>query len=153
MSYVVINPGSGPVPGRPTLKQAWKNIRAFRRELGVDRVKILRPLGKEDGDGRYGFDLVRGRRKAEMLMPGIPARRIRDEWVRLYIDGNSWYWRPFALNIARDILDPPPPCKHDGERYVAALRVYGGALHLVVCKACGETQEPESRIVEERQHE
>lgn len=115
---VIINPGTGPVE-RAYAKEAWKNIRAFRRDLGFTnpRVTIERVADWDEGDGRYGFRLVRGIRSCEVDMPGWPLERVR--WMRrpeqniwhfprLYVEGSSWVWF-YALSEAQRTLRD-----HDG---------------------------------------
>lgn len=67
---------------------------------------------ESDANGRFRFVLVRGERRCEIDMPGLPIDRVRyvggegqDIWdfPRLYVDGSSWVWK-FAVNRARDKL-------------------------------------------------
>lgn len=111
MSAVIINPGTGPV-SRALLCNAWKNIRAFRRAIGM-QVQIKRVPRDDDRKGRYAFRLVlerQGRRTRRVLvdMPGllhVPSESITD-FPRLYIDGSSWAWL-YALDSARQALGLP----------------------------------------------
>lgn len=104
--HMLINPGSGPV-GDGDYWTALANITRFIKELGLNDppITVDRPaFGRDDDrDGRWAFTLHRGSRSASVDMPGIPVRDIIAECIRLYVDGNSWYWE-FALSWARDIL-------------------------------------------------
>lgn len=106
---VIINPGTGVVP-RARKRLAEANLRAFLRELpGVSLSGGLSP----DGTGRWDVTLRRGRRYVRVSIPGCPrAALVRPREVgllvpvRLYVDGNSWYW-PHALAMARHALGIP----------------------------------------------
>lgn len=114
MSVIFINPGSGPVAGRPLLSDAWKNVRVFRRDCGLLGVASIARVRKEDSDGRYGFLLrstEKPRKKCMVWMPGIPIEQVRyrmnttdNAWhfPRLLTGeyGSSWLW-PFAVNSCR----------------------------------------------------
>jgi len=107
----LINPGSGPVRGRTTLKDAWKNIRALRREAGLlGKVDVAR-VCDDDNEGRYGFRLRTWsnlRRFCDVQMPGcalavlkaptgLPPRVLVGEF------GSSWMWK-FAIPACLDEL-------------------------------------------------
>lgn len=104
MSYVYMNPGTGPVAGA-SLKRAWSNIRAFRRELTDAtgcRYQLERVTGKDEGDGRYVFRLSRGRHRCVVDMPGCDLDVLtagRGLPPRLYVDGGSWTWQ-FGVSVA-----------------------------------------------------
>lgn len=118
MIGVIINPGAGPIEGRrTTARDAERNIRAFRWEIGAPRGMIrIQRLGRshEDLAGRYDFRLsIRNRRdRTDISMPGLPLEEVRFvrganvnvlRFPRLYVDGNSWLW-PFAVSQAREAL-------------------------------------------------
>jgi hypothetical protein len=108
-----MNPGTGPIDSRCLARTAWKNIRAFRRDLAFKdpTVTIERSAENDDGQGRYGFTLKRGKRECDVEMPGLDIRRVRyvsqDQnpfnFPRLYVDGSSWLWE-FAISNARSAL-------------------------------------------------
>lgn len=96
-----INPGSGPV-AEATEQQAVDNMQAFHADLAKQHslavASITRTPDTDYGDGRYAFELVMtDDRHIEIQMPGGPLDQMREGWVRLYVDGNSWYW-DFALD-------------------------------------------------------
>ena len=119
MPAFVINPGTGPVKDT-TEDNAWNNIHAFVADLserGVAITNILRQGDRDDGDGRYEFDLFlkdpQPREDGEprtiigISMPGVPLDRVRyldrpDQNIwhfpRLYVDGSSWVWK-YAVNV------------------------------------------------------
>ena len=101
MTYLIINPGTHPVyPHR--LKWAQNRLKEFLSELNLDGVDARRnPSG--DYRGRYSFILTRGKHKVQVEIPGIGRQRLDDEWIRLYVDDSSWYWK-FALDVARGTL-------------------------------------------------
>lgn len=116
MSYVVINPGTGPVYGG-TARNACLNARAFGREVGADSVTYL-PRSAErrwaEDDGRYTFRLRRGRKTCVVTMPGLRASQVRYlrstdqniwDFPRLYVNGSSYVW-DFAIGYAADVLTP-----------------------------------------------
>jgi hypothetical protein len=117
MTLVLMNPGTGPVGGQSTARDARRNIGAFCRELGLGnpRVRIERSPSGDDGKGRYDFIIHRGIRSVSVEMPGLSLDRVAlragdNAWnfPRLYVDGSSWLW-PYALNCAREALRD-----HDG---------------------------------------
>jgi len=69
---VIINPGSGPVPGATSV-QALGNAQVFANEVDA---KLEGPLGT-DGDGRWEFRLLRNGRTVDLEMPGIPLDQVR----------------------------------------------------------------------------
>jgi len=113
-TVVVINPGSGPVPGA-TEANAKDNMTAFAEEVaeryGAD-VSVGDVIG--ESDGRWTFPLVVRKdgkvHEHDVDMPGLPLERVcwRSEedgsiwdFPRLYVDGSSWIWK-FAVKV----LDP-----------------------------------------------
>lgn len=118
----IINPGSGDARGygHACLRDAWKNIRRFRRDLNARHVRIVRVSGGDE-EGRYLFRLERieGRRRlvCDVLMPGLRLEAVRyrentadNAWhfPRLLTGpyGSSWLW-PFALcDVATDLHLP-----------------------------------------------
>jgi hypothetical protein len=102
---VLINPGAGPV-SRATLKGAWKNVRALRRAVDLDRVQLVRQAGPDDREGRYLFVLHRRRRHVDVLVPGCELELLTSDRPfppRLYVHGNSYTWWN-AVDIARGAL-------------------------------------------------
>ena len=146
MTFVISNPGTGPVDGS-SAHNARRNIGAFCRELrlGAPHIRVER---RESGDhgGRYDFVLHRGIRSTEVSMPGLPLDRVAlrpgdNAWhfPRLYVDGSSWLW-PYALNMARsDLLD------HDGSserRYEESKAACDSEFERAPrCLACGSIKE------------
>jgi len=107
MTYVIINPGTGPVP-RALLRNAWKNARAFRREVSAAsgcKLLLIRDAKHDDHVGRYGFVLSHGGYDCVVDMPGCALETARAGWKglpippRLYVNGNSWTW-PHAVDVA-----------------------------------------------------
>lgn len=115
MTFVISNPGTGPVDGTRE-RDARRNIGAFCRDLALPSPNIRverRPSG--DFDGKYDYLLRRGIRTTTVSMPGLPLDRVKlrpgsNAWhfPRLYVDGSSWLW-PYAIETARDAL-----LDHDG---------------------------------------
>ena len=146
MTFVISNPGAGPVDGS-SARNAKSNIGAFCRELGLE-APYIRIERHESGDhgGRYDFVLHRGLRSTEVSMPGLPLDRVAlrpgdNAWhfPRLYVDGSSWLW-PYALNMARnDLLD------HDGSserRYEESKAACDSEFEREPrCLACGSIKE------------
>jgi hypothetical protein len=109
---VIINPGTGPCNGayQPC---AEENLQKFIEDLGLKEPDVtVKPYKKirPDDRGYFDFTLVRGQRKCEVSMPGIPLAEARwrdgaNPWnfQRLYIDGSSWLWE-FAEGFARSAL-------------------------------------------------
>jgi hypothetical protein len=114
MAAVLMNPGTAPVP-RASERLAWANVRAFCAALGPG-VRARRKVERDDGAaGRWLFVLRHGRRSVSVVMPGCPRNMLVEPLrqgvvipYRLYVDGNSWYWR-FALEIASEHLRLPAP--------------------------------------------
>lgn len=121
---IVINPGSGPVPGA-TAEQAAVNIKQFVADLAVRGLNMVEThrdaendYDREDGDGRFAFALTFDDGSvAQIQMPGIPVENVRwlgpdqDIWQfpRLYVNDSSWVWF-FALNACHpDGDDTPEP--------------------------------------------
>ena len=101
---VLISPGSGPVQGAAE-RTATANMRRFVRDVGLKGVRVVR-VKKDDGGGRYAFDLVKGKRRCDVLMPGLPLKILCSPTglpPRLYIGGNSWMWF-IGVDVARDTL-------------------------------------------------
>jgi hypothetical protein len=103
VTHVVINPGSGPVPGA-TYENAVANMFAFAGEVGAESWSG--GADTEDG-GRWTFELRRGADVAEVEMPGLPLERVRYvgaddqniwDFPRLYVNGSSWVWA-YALGV------------------------------------------------------
>lgn len=113
---VFINPGSGPVADA-THEQAAANVCAFiadvAAKIGCDPAGVTATHETTASDGgRYPFTLIRGERRCEVDMPGIPTDRVRWmrepgqniwDYPRLYVDGSSWVWW-FAIGCAADQL-------------------------------------------------
>lgn len=106
MSYVIINPGTGDVPGACPA-EAESNTHRLLSEAGVVAI-VKRAPRRENGRGRFAFMCkVKGRRALEVLMPGVPyeALQLTESQQlpfppRLYVDGNSWWW-PYAVDMVR----------------------------------------------------
>jgi hypothetical protein len=104
VTLFVINPGADVLEGG-VLDDAWTAVHALR-EASAPKATIER---KPDADyrGRFAFDLVLGRRRVEVLVPGVPMAVLTDDSAvfqpRLYVDGSSWYWQ-FAIGIAKSAL-------------------------------------------------
>lgn len=104
-NVVIMSLGAGRVQGRVLLKHAWKNMRLFRREVDT-RARIVRVVG-HGKEGRYTFSLALDNRVVSVHMPGLPRPGgDQHDWYRLYVDGNSWFWR-YAVEIAREHLAEP----------------------------------------------
>ena len=106
---IIINPGTGPVGGRPTSKRARENMKTFCEDCKADPKTIRRESSKDDGEGRFGFTMTGQDGKTYQIdMPGLPLDRVRFtgapeqniwNYPRLYVDGNSWVWK-FAVHMA-----------------------------------------------------
>lgn len=116
MNQGVVNPGAGPVPGRATLAQAWRNARALRGDLRFRAIRagvtLARGATGHDIDGRYAFVFGRDRWRCEVLVPGCPMHLLEPSneprhgtrlGVRFYVLGNSWT-RQHTLEIIRSTL-------------------------------------------------
>lgn len=106
MTFVIINPGTGPVEGKK--KKARKNAKAFLEDLELPGA-VLTDLHKEY-DGRWAFDVSYACRTVELLIPGVRCRYEgrglpAGDWLppRLYVDGNSYFWY-WAVRVAKDRL-------------------------------------------------
>lgn len=99
---LLINPGSGPVFASTLQRTAEQNVRALRRETGLKGVKVEYVPGSRR-NGRYEFILSLGGKRVSVDMPGVTRERIEADWLRCYVDGNSWYWE-FAVSQVRDAL-------------------------------------------------
>lgn len=145
MTTYIINPGTGPVGGALE-RDADENISVFIAELGLDAPAIQSKRDRKGDDrGRFSYRLSRGIRECYVDMPGRPLEEVRPDdaiGYRLYIDGNSWFWK-FALRWAmRALLD------HDGarqklseEREAAANAELEAQPH---CPCCGAIRVVES---------
>jgi len=110
--HIYVNPGSGPVLDS-TEAEATRNMKQFVLDLAESGVTSGEPARcpKADEDGRFGFELyvenAEGRRRVEILMPGIQLERVRYlglhqnmlDFPRLYVNGASWFWM-FAVDAA-----------------------------------------------------
>lgn len=106
----VANPGTAAVAdGR--LDVAWENARRFKRELksmGCRGLGVVRDQSG-DGAGRFGFYVVRRKRRPRrlsVLMPGVPWSDLQaaSAWApRLYVDGDSWELA-IAIDRAAELL-------------------------------------------------
>jgi len=101
---VLINPGTGPLESG-TKAQARLNLIALLVEAGVGPVAVGRMVS--DGRGRWDVTCRTKGRSVDVSIPGCPLGNLRDGkdmWrPRLYVDGNSWYWR-FAVELVSDAL-------------------------------------------------
>ncbi|MFB7378582.1 hypothetical protein ACFC6U_27900 [Kitasatospora purpeofusca] len=101
---VIINPGSGPVPGADR-RAADENMTRFVEDLadqGIIATGFLATPNDDYGDGRYAFRLnLPDGRTAEVQMPGLPLDQVRwmnepdqnfGNYPRLFVDGSSWVW-------------------------------------------------------------
>jgi hypothetical protein len=104
VTLFVVNPGAGALEGGK-LEDAWTAVHALR-EAAAPKATIERKPDADSG-GRFAFDLVLGRRRVDVLVPGVPMAVLTDDSAvfqpRLYVAGNSWYWQ-FAINIAKSEL-------------------------------------------------
>ena len=109
MSFVAVNPGSGPVDNA-TEKNAIENIKHFIVDINVDHVNFVRIPEKDYGKGRYAFLLWKDKYCHEIQMPGIPLEQVRFlgnegqniwDFPRLYVDDSSWVWK-YALGLTFD---------------------------------------------------
>lgn len=111
MSFVLVNPGSGPAEDA-TLAVAWKLIGEFVGELeslGVQVATIVRKPDGDYGEGRYLFGLhCVGNKQFEIQMPGSENVRPADPTMyplRLYVDDSSWYWGIAVSIVAGNVKD------------------------------------------------
>jgi len=108
---LVINPGTGDVPGA-TVENAVANMPYFVKDCRVKGLKYLR-ASEYDIGCRFGFLLYRGTRCHTIEMPGLPLRQVRCMasyqnplyYPRLYVDGASWHWK-HALFSEKDFSEP-----------------------------------------------
>lgn len=125
MTGFIINPGTGPVRGgvgEVTRKRADANMRAFLRDLGLTgRVRWYRHGPIESG--RYDYRIEYRGKHADVSMPGCALERVRftgaateNIWnfLRLYVNGNSWIWK-YALEVTREDLGLGVPDTFDTE--------------------------------------
>lgn len=105
MSHIIFNLGTGPVDGA-TAAQAHDNMVAFVAALDLDGVEF--ECAGDDGEGRWAFDVNRNGRTCRVDMPGVGELDKYKIRPRLYVDGNSWYWR-FARDVAREALGGGAP--------------------------------------------
>jgi len=111
MSIVLMNPGSGPVRGKSTMDHAWANMERLVEEARIPGATFERDLRGDDDDGRFDFVVKLGLRSTTVCMPGLPLTEVRFdpetqnslEFPRLYVDGNSWWWK-YAVGILRSHL-------------------------------------------------
>lgn len=111
----IINPGTAPVTQVRELLAA-EAILVFVDDLNRPETGHLAGVtvarhAEADGDGWFGFKLLRGRRSCIVAMPGLSLDHTRNHpegfGQRLYVDGNSWWWH-FALNTANRALRGEP---------------------------------------------
>jgi hypothetical protein len=105
-----VSPGTGAIDGTVP-DEAERNIVALVEECfeTPSQIKVERRSAL-DKDGRYAFDLRRGERSCQVLMPGLPLDEVHyvtgyNPWnfPRLYVDGSSYLWS-FALAPIRRAL-------------------------------------------------
>ena len=156
----VINAATGPVPGAAE-DNAVANMAVLCDDLrarGLDVETFIRRRGSDTGDGRYAFDLIVNGTSREILMPGLPAERVR--WLegsprgfpRLYVDGSSWLWG-IALNILvpEAVPDPsersaampwkrPPDLDPEVAALCEAMNLFPGIVTAESC--CGHGERP-----------
>jgi len=117
-------------PGKVLLKHAVSNMRVFVKDVRDrhgTRLKFERDGREHDGEGLYGFWIVRsgrcptcGReytdrarvhpRRISVMMPGLSLERVRYmgepqniwDFPRMCVDGNTWAWH-FAINVAGEL--------------------------------------------------
>ncbi len=104
----IVNPGTGPVNGA-TQENAYDNMVRLMGDLierGIEVQRFDRVPEREDGDGRFCYDVFVLDRVVDVEMPGLPLDKVRymgeedqDIWdfPRLYVDGSSWVWQ-YALS-------------------------------------------------------
>jgi hypothetical protein len=109
---VIINPGAGPVGGA-TRENAEACMRQFITDLELPGVTYEYIGGAEKPeDGRFEFNLNRGRQNCGVAMPGLPVEDVRYidrqkqnslAFPRMYVEGNSWVWL-YGLSQAHGYL-------------------------------------------------
>jgi hypothetical protein len=99
---VIINPGTGPVAGA-TVELADAAVRRFAADLRAPGRTVSEPerVASTGHEGRWTYRITVDGTDHEIEMPGVPLDRVRYlaepgqnlfEYVRLYVDGNSWLW-------------------------------------------------------------
>lgn len=99
---MMINPGTGPVPGRVTLKNAYANLERLLEDAGLSHAFWIRDVDAREDDGRFAFYVSLGTEVVSVLMPGCPLEIVSasDGFPpRVYVNGSS-YW----FNIAAGVL-------------------------------------------------
>lgn len=111
---ILINPGTGVVDGARE-EYADHNISQLVQDVDLEGITYRKDASKDDGEGRFGYQLTHHQKDVEVQMPGWPLERVRFlgkegqkimEFPRLYVDGSSWLWK-FAVNIIKDIYEHP----------------------------------------------
>lgn len=111
--YVMINPGAQlDVSG--TFRHALKNVRQLRRDVcaavgvSVRQVALTRSPDDHGDRARRAFRLTgpKCERGVVVFVPGLPLAEVRTDRglaPRLYVDGNSWWWK-FAVSTLTEKL-------------------------------------------------
>lgn len=110
-SMVWFSPGTGPVENA-TFDNARDNLVALLGEVHLTAQDVtITATGAENG--RYGFQVQRGKRSCVIEMPGLPLAQVRFtlsgrklnawDYPRLFVDGDSWLWC-YAAECVNDAL-------------------------------------------------
>ena len=98
MTDVLVNPGST-FEERPTNCPPDDVAQALAEEAGVKQFE--RKPEFDDDAGYFGYVFQAKHGPADVLIPGLPLAKLREGWVRIYVDGNSWMWK-FAVDMLKD---------------------------------------------------
>ncbi|MDX1421526.1 MAG: hypothetical protein R3322_00210 [Kiloniellales bacterium] len=112
MAIYIMNAGAG-AGADPMRQHADDNIVTFAADMGLgkSRIRIERVDPRDDGHGRYGYEIRLDDHKTEVWMPGRPIEQVRfrrhlhvpSDFPCLYVDGLSRLWC-YAVEMARDRL-------------------------------------------------
>ena len=110
----IINPGTGEVEDARE-EYADENIVQLVQDVGLERITYRRDAPRDYGKGRFAYQLSDAQRDVEVQMPGWPLERVRylgekdqdmGNFPRLYVDGESWFWR-FAVDMIKSKYESP----------------------------------------------
>jgi hypothetical protein len=101
VTYFFLNPGSGPISRRVTMKQALVNMKHLIKDAEVPNATFESDKNADEDDGRFDFVVRLGKKKVFVSIPGLPLKDVRFDpnnknclfYPRLYINGSSWYWK------------------------------------------------------------
>lgn len=105
-----LNPGAGQVIGDTGEGDAVANVHVLCQDLSARgntnttwrEIRDDKGDIKQDGDGRWLFDVNSNGRSYTVEMPGLPIDEVRFldlegqniwDFPRLYVDGDSWVWK------------------------------------------------------------